>query len=138
MPDYNLLTTQAECDAATTEVDFELKTYTTRDANLDLADDRDERSKTSTAAQLAKVDGEIAALDYRMAQPGLSPAEAGDLADEREAFVVQRKKLLKRNRQAAGTVRFLADIDVDQVAAQVALLTQAKAGIATRRAQLPA
>lgn len=136
--DYSVLTTRAECDAATQELDFELKTFATRDANLDLADDRAGRAKDNTAAQLSKVNGEIASLDYRLAQPGLDATTQADLADEREGYVVQRKKLEKRNRQATGPNRLLADVDAEQIAIQVALLNQVKAGIAAHRATLPA
>lgn len=48
--DFNTLTTRAECDAAITELDFELKTYTTRDVVGELADDRADRTQASTNA----------------------------------------------------------------------------------------
>ena len=136
--DYATLTTRAECAQAIAEIDFELKAFAARDLNADVADDRADRSKTTTAAQLSKVNGEIAALDYRLAQPGLDADVAADLSDEREAYVVQRKRLEKRNRQVTGVDRFLADVDVEQIAQQVATLTGVKAGIAAHRATLTA
>jgi hypothetical protein len=136
--DYTVLTTHAECDKADKEISFELKALTTRDANLDLADDRSDRSQDSTTAQLSKVTGEIKTLDYRLAEPGLDPETQADLSDEREAWVVQRKKLEKRNRQTQGAARLLADVDTEQIAIQVTLLQQVKAGIAARRAELTA
>ena len=54
---YALLTTRAECDAATADLDFELLTFTTRDANLDLADLRADRSQATSTGQLALLDG---------------------------------------------------------------------------------
>jgi hypothetical protein len=135
--DYSILTDRAQCDKATEEIDFELKTFSARDLNADVADDRADRSQNTTATQLSKVNGEISSLDYRLAQPGLSAEELEDLTDEREALVVQQKKLTKRNRQVTGVVRFLADVDVEQIAQQVALLTQVKASIAAHRATLP-
>lgn len=136
--DYTILTDRAQCDQATEEIDFELKAFSARDLNADVADDRADRSKTTTTIQLAKVNGEIASLDYRLAQPGLDATVLTDLGDEREAFVVQRKKLMKRNAQVTGVERFLAAVDVEQIAQQVATLTQVKAGIAAHRATLPA
>jgi len=136
--DYSVLETIEDCDKADKEVDFELKTFNTRDANLDLADDRADRSQGNTAAQLSKVNGEIANLDYRLAQPGLDAQTLADLSDEREAYVVQRKKLEKRNRQTKGAARLLADVDTGQIDIQITFLQQVKAGIAVRRDQLTA
>ncbi|GAB2963156.1 hypothetical protein GCM10027048_34980 [Hymenobacter coalescens] len=50
---------------------------------------------------------------------------------------MQKKRLQKRARQATGLKEFLADVDDEQNAAQVALLTTIKAGIAAHRATLP-
>ncbi|WP_156176333.1 hypothetical protein [Hymenobacter terrenus] len=134
--DYTILTDLAQCDAADADVTFELKTFAARDINADVADERADRSKTDITAQLSKVTGEISSLDYRLAEPGLDAKVLSDLTDEREALVVLRKKLTKCSQQVTGTNRFLAQVDVEQIAQQVALLTTVKAGIATRRAAL--
>lgn len=138
MIDYALLTTQAECDTATAELDFELRTFSTRDANLDLADERGERAQASAAAQLAALDGKIAAALNLLAAPGIDPALQETTTDDLALLQAQRTKLAKRTRQQAGVRRFLASVDAQQVADQVATLTAAKTGVAAHRATLPA
>ncbi|MCC2547388.1 hypothetical protein LJY25_13110 [Hymenobacter sp. BT175] len=53
-------------------------------------------------------------------------------------FQTQRRKLQKRARQAAGLKEFLADVDMEQIAKQVEVLTSVKNGIAQHRATLSA
>ncbi|GAA4028976.1 hypothetical protein GCM10022409_11360 [Hymenobacter glaciei] len=136
--DYSSLTDRAMCDAATAEIEFELKTYTTRVAQGELTDTRSERTATSTTAQLAKVNAQIGTQDILLATPGLDAETLQAATDERAALLVRRTALTKRNRLASGLDRFLADVDAEQVTAQVATLTAVKEGIATRRAALPA
>ncbi|GAA4365253.1 hypothetical protein GCM10023185_35410 [Hymenobacter saemangeumensis] len=136
MIDYALLTTRAECDTATTELDFELLTYTTRDANLDLADMRADRSLSSTAGQLALLDGRISAAQNLLAAPGIDAALLEKTTDDLALMRAQRTKLAKRNRLSTGTTRFLASVDAQQISDQVATLTAAKAGVAAHRATL--
>ena len=137
MINYSLLTSRAECDAATTELDFELKTFSARDLNLDVADDRGERAQASGTAQLAALDGKISAAQSLLAAPGIAPDLHDATTDDLALLQAQRTKLAKRTRQQAGVARFLAAVDAQQVADQVATLTAAKAGVATRRAALP-
>ncbi|WP_400193185.1 hypothetical protein [Hymenobacter sp. B81] len=136
-PKYSALTDHGLCDKATAEIDFVLLTHSARDVNSDLADQRTERSQTSTARQLAEVDGKIARVDKLLEMPDLDPQILEDYTDERAALLVQRKKLVKRARQAAGLNEFMADVEDEQTAANVALLTAIKAGIAAHRATLP-
>jgi len=136
--DYSILTDRAQCDAATIEVDFELRVFTARDLNLDLADERADRSKSSTTAQLAKVNSQIASADAVLATAGIDEETREASTDERAALLVLRTRLQKRARQALGTNRFLDNVDTEQIAIQVALLTTVKAGIAQRRTELPA
>ena len=135
---YATLTDRAMCDAALAEVNFELKTFATRDANLELADDRADRSQTSTAAQLAKVNAKIATQDILLATPGLDAETLETAGDERAALLVQQKRLTKRGQQSSGVSRFLADVDAQQIADQVATLTAVRDGITAHRATLPA
>ena len=137
-PDYSLLTTWAECDAATADVTFELKTFNYRDTGLDIAGERATRSQASGAAALAKKDGEIVTAQAQAALPGLTPQQQQDADDEVELLQAQRKKIMKGNRTSAGTARFLGTVDGAQVQGQVDVLTAALAGITTRRAQLSA
>lgn len=137
-PDYSLLTTWAECDAATADVTFELKTFSYRDTGLDLAGERASRSQASGAAALAKKDSEILVAQGQAAVPGLTPQQQQDALDAVELLQAQRKKIMKNNRASVGTDRFLSTVDAVQVQGQVDVLTDALAGIATRRAQLSA
>ena len=137
-PDYSFLTTWAECDAAKTDVEFELKTFSYRDTGLDLAGERAARSQTSGAAALAKKDGEILIAQGQAAVAGLTPQQQEDAEDAVELLQAQRKKIVKSNRVSAGTDRFLATVDAAQVQGQVDVLTAALAGIAARRATLSA
>ncbi|GAB3590689.1 hypothetical protein [Hymenobacter daeguensis] len=136
--DYSSLTDRAMCDAATAEIEFELKTYTTRQAQGELTDTRSERTATTTTAQLAKVNAQIATQDILLATAGLDADTLEAATDERAALLVRRTALTKRNRLASGLDRFLADVDGEQMEAQVATLNTAKAGIAAHRATLPA
>ncbi|SDY58086.1 hypothetical protein [Hymenobacter psychrophilus] len=137
-PDYTLLTNWAECDAATADVNFELKTYSYRDTGLDLADERADRSQASGAAALAKKDGEILTAQGQAALPSLTPQQQQDALDVVELLQSERKKIMRGNRTSAGTARFLKTVDAAQVQAQVDVLTAVLAGIATQRATLPA
>ncbi|HLK98167.1 MAG TPA: hypothetical protein VK364_10395 [Hymenobacter sp.] len=136
--DYSILIDRAQCDAATAEIDFELRVFTARDYNLDLADERANRSKSSITSQLAKVNSQIASADAVLATAGIDEETRETTTDERAALLVLRTRLQKRARQALGTNRFLDNVDTEQIAIQVALLTTVKAGIAQRRTELPA
>ncbi|MBX0291494.1 hypothetical protein K3G63_13675 [Hymenobacter sp. HSC-4F20] len=135
---YSTLTDRAQCDAATAQIDFELRTFAVRDANLDLSDERATRTQTSTAAQLAKVTAQIASADAILAAPGIDEDTRADAADNRAALLVQQTRLQKRARQTGGLTEFLADVDAAQTAQQITLLTAIKDGIARHRATLPA
>ena len=137
-PTYTFLANWAECDAATTDVTFELKGYSYRDTGLDLADERAGRSQTAGAAALAKKDGEIVVAQGQAAVAGLTPEQQQDATDAVELLRAQRKQIVKRNRTAVGTARFLADVDAVQVQAQVDALTAVLAGIVAHRATLSA
>ena len=134
--DLATLDTWAKCDAATTEVTFRRKTYSVRDANIDLADDRSTRSLMSGTEALAKKDGEILSAQGRLAATGLTVQAHQDIADELELLQAQRKQVVKHNRQSSGTAVFLTDVDAGQVAGQVAVLTAVLASIVTQRATL--
>ena len=136
--EYTSLTTRAECDTATAEIDFELKTFTIRDASIDLADERADRTKASTTSQLAKIDAKIASNTALLAVPSIDADTRETATDELAAYQVRRTALAKRNRLATGVTQFLADVDAEQVATQVATLTTIKAGIVAHRATLPA
>ena len=135
--EYNALTTQAECDLALAEVEFELKTFTARDVNADVADERADRTQTSATSQLARLDARIASSEAVLAAPGIDAETRETTSDELAALRVQRTKLAKRQRQASGLSRFLDAVDAEQINQQIATLTTIKAGIAAHRATLP-
>ncbi|SHK39998.1 hypothetical protein [Hymenobacter psychrotolerans] len=135
---YDTLTTRAECDAALAEVEFELKTYLTRDATGELADERADRTQASTSSQLARVEARIASSEAVLATAGIDDETRETTTDELAALRVQRTRLAKRQRQATGLARFLAAVDAEQVAQQVATLSSVKDGIAAHRATLAA
>ncbi|MGI4870114.1 MAG: hypothetical protein ACRYFX_02930 [Janthinobacterium lividum] len=134
--DYSALTTKAECDAATAEVDFELRTFASRDTAADLTTERAGRAQASTTSELAKVDAKIASAQAVLAAPGIDADLTETTTDELAALQVQRTRLAKRNRLSTGVTRFLAVVDAEQVARQVQTLTDVKAGIAAHRATL--
>ncbi|GAB2941702.1 hypothetical protein GCM10027048_02670 [Hymenobacter coalescens] len=137
-PDYSLLTTQAECDAALEDVNFELETYTVRDSTLGLAGKRATRSQQAGAETLARKDAEILRARGEAAIAGLSAQEQQDADDKVELLQAQRKKIMRDNRASAGTDRFLAVLDAVQVQGQVDILTAARDGITAHRATLTA
>ncbi|GAA3919455.1 hypothetical protein [Hymenobacter algoricola] len=136
--DYTTLTTRAECDAATVEVDFELLSYTVRDANIDLSEERADRSQASIAAQLSVLDTRIATAEAILGLTTIDAETREQKTLERDTALAQRKKLLKRAKQTTSVTHFLADVGVEQIARQVEVLTAVKAGIAQHRTTLPA
>ena len=136
--DFDLLTTRAMCDEATGELAFETKTFTTRDANIELADERADRSQNSAAAALTRKDGEIQSVQSQLTATGLAPEMQQDLTDKLELLQAQRKQLVKRGRQTAGVGRFLAAVNAVQVDGQVEVLQAILAAIAAHRATLSA
>jgi len=138
--DYSSLKTREECDLAKAEVEFERRTYANRDEDADIADVRAGRTQASTTSQLAKVEARIASANAVLAAPGIDAELQETTTDELAALQVQRTRLVKRQRQrqSTGLARFLAAVDAEQVAAQVATLTAIIAGIDAHRATLPA
>ncbi|WP_046245332.1 hypothetical protein [Hymenobacter terrenus] len=136
--DYSSPTTWAECDEAKEELDFELKTFTVRDASLDLAFERADRSKASTSSELAKVDSKIASNTALLGVASIDAQTREEATDELAALQVRRTTLTKRKRLTTGVVRFLGEVDAEQIASQVATLTAIRDGIAPHRATLSA
>ena len=136
--DYSSLKTREECDLAKAEVEFERRTFANRDEDADIADVRAGRTQASTTSQLAKVEARIASANAVLAAPGIDAELQETTTDALAALQVQRTRLEKRQRQSSGLARFLAAVDAEQVAAQVAALTAIIAGIDAHRATLPA
>lgn len=134
--DYTKLTTRAQCDEATAEVDYRLLTFTTRDANTTLADTRTTRTKTSASAQLDEVNGEILSAESILALPTTSAKTREAKTDELEALRLQKKRLEKRTRLDTGFDAFIDDVNEEQNDTLTTLLTTIKAGFAQRRDEL--
>jgi hypothetical protein len=132
-----LLTTKAECDEAFASLAAELDTYAQRDSNLDFADRQADRASTGAAAQLAGVTAEIAGLTAMLAVPGLSPAQRRTTESKLRRANDRKDNLTERGQARTGAAAFLAEVDAEQVAAQVATLTQAQAAVTAHRATLP-
>lgn len=136
--DKNLLTSHAECDEATAELDAELDTLQHRDDTIAYHDRQDGRVATKTASRLAVLGARIASYTTTLAQPDLDATTRRTVEDQLLTATYQKTKLTNRAAARTGAAAFLADVDAEQVARQVAALTEAKALVATRRAELPA
>jgi hypothetical protein len=132
-----LLTTKAECDEALASLAAELDGYQQRDSNLAFQGRETDRTGTEVAGLLAGVNGEIAGLQASLATPGL-PAPLRKQYESKLRRANDRKdNLTERGQARTGAAAFLAEVDAEQVAAQVATLTQAQAAVAAHRATLP-
>lgn len=136
--DVNKLKTRAQCLEAQEKLEAELDGYQNRDNNLAFQDRRESRADASAATRLSKATERITQLDAQLARTDLS--EKDRLRYQRELVTAnyQRDLLGLRPTSLGGVDEFLADVDSDQVDAQVALLTQAIAGVQTRYDALPA
>lgn len=134
----NLLTTRAECDEALEDLAAELDTYQTRDANLGYADRQAGRTTTDVAVRLAAVGAEIAGLEAMLAVPGLTTAQQRTTTNKLRRANDRRDNLTERGQARSGAPAFLANVDADQIAAQVAVLTGAQTAVTNHRATLPA
>ncbi len=136
--DLTLLTTKAECDEVLSSLEAELDTYTHRDGNLDYADRQSGRINTDVAARLAGVNAEIAAYTAIAATPGLTPLMQKANASNLRRANDRKDNLSERGEKHTGSAAFLADVDADQIAAQVATLTAAQTAVTAHKATLPA
>ncbi|UOQ99512.1 hypothetical protein MUN81_08475 [Hymenobacter sp. 5317J-9] len=136
--DLNLLTTKAECDTVLADLAAELDTYQHRDSALDYADRQATRTKDDVTARLAGVEAEIAAYTAILATPNLTATLRTQNESKLRRANDRRDNLTERGQSRAGAAAFLASIDADQIAAQVAILSDAQAQVTTRKAALPA
>jgi hypothetical protein len=136
--DLSLLTTKAECDTAFTDLAAELDTYQVRDTNLDFADRQSARVKDDVAARLAGVDAEIAAYTAILATPNLTATLRKQNESKLRRANDRKDNLTERGTARTGAAAFLAAVDAAQVAAQVQVLTDAKAQVTAHKATLAA
>ena len=136
--DVPLLTTKAECDEALAGLAAELETYQHRTDNLDYAAGQADRTLGDVTARLAGAQAEIDSYTAMLNVPNM-PAALKKQTESRLRRAHDRKDNLSERSQArTGSPAFLAAVDAEQVAAQVATLTGAQQAVATRKAALPA
>ena len=134
----SLLTTKAECDTVLADLAAELDTYQQRDSTLDYQDRQSARTKDDVTARLAGVTAEIAAYTAILATPNLTEALRKQNESKLRKANDRKDNLSERGEARTGAAAFLAAVDADQVAAQVAVLTGAETQVTTRKAALPA
>lgn len=135
--DLTLLTTRAECDEALADLATELETYQHRNDNLDYAAGQADRTLGDVTARLAGVQAEIDSYTAMLNVPNM-PATLRKQTESRLRRANDRKdNLAERNSARTGSAAFLAAVDAEQVAAQVATLTSAQQAVATRKGALP-
>ncbi|MBG8553637.1 hypothetical protein [Hymenobacter guriensis] len=132
------LKTQADCDAATASLTLELRTYQHRDYNLNYADENAATQATTNAARLAKATADVARYTEDLARPGQTPAEKTRTQLALITATAQRDRYALTSEALTGASAYLSDVDADQIDAQVAVLTAAKAAVAAHRATLSA
>ncbi len=133
-----LLTTKSECDEALADLAAELETYQHRTDNLDYTATQAGRALSDVTARLAGVQAEIDSFTSMLNTPNM-PATLKKQTESRLRRANDRKdNLTERNQARTGSAAFLAAVDAEQVAAQVATLTSAQQAVTTRKAALPA
>lgn len=136
--DTNLLTTKAECDSTLASLTKEKGAYEHRDYNQSYADTQATDRATTLTAQLAKATDDVAHYTTEAARTGLTPAEQRAAQRALIAATARQSNLQLSTAAVSGPSAYLADVDADQVAAQVATLDAAIRAVTTRKAALPA
>jgi ABC-type amino acid transport substrate-binding protein len=136
--DVATLKTQAQCLEAKASLESELDGYQTRDAVNAFQDRKSGRADAAATARLAAATDKVAYLTQQLASPGLAPADRRRFEDQLLTANYQKARLTSRTADAGGAAAFLADVDADQIDAQVALLSGAIAAVQARHDALPA
>lgn len=134
----SLLTTRAECDLTLASLTKEKAAYARRDYNQTYFDSAATDRATTTAAQLAKAKDDVTRYTADVARVGLTPAELRASQRALIAATARRDNLQLSNDTLTGDAAYLADVDADQVDAQLATLEAAMQAVTARRAALPA
>ena len=116
----------------------ELDTYQQRDSTLDYQGRQSTRTQEDVTARLAGVNAEIAAYTAILATPNLTDTLRKQNESKLRRAKDRQDNLTERGTSRAGATAFLAAVDADQIASQVAVLTGAQTQVATRKAALPA
>lgn len=134
----NTLKDREQCLEAKASLEAELDGYQNRDQNLAYADRRESRAGASAASRLATATDRVNYLAEQLARPDLTAADRRRYDDQLLTANYQRARLENRAADGGGAAAFLADVDSDQIDAQVALLTGAIAAVQTHHDALPA
>jgi hypothetical protein len=135
--DVNLLTTKAECDQAFESLTKEKAAYQHRDTNQAYADGVATDRATTLTAQLAKATDDVAHYTAEVARPGLTPAQKTAAQRALIAATARQGNLQLSSAAVTGPTAYLADVDADQVDAQIATLDSALQAVSARKAALP-
>ncbi len=132
-----LLTTRAECDQALAALTKERNTYAHRDYNQTYADAQAADRAGTVAAQLAKAQADVAHYTAEVARPGITPTELRAAKRSLIAATSRRDNLALSSETSSGPLAYLADVDADQVDAQIATLDAAIAAVTAHKNTLP-
>jgi hypothetical protein len=136
--DVSLLATRTDCDLALASLTKEKAAYARRDYNQTYSDAAATDRATTIAAQLAKATDDVAHYTAEAARPGL---DENALRTAKRALIAARSRrdnLELSGETTSGPTAYLADVDADQVDAQLATLEAAIQAVGTRKAALPA
>jgi len=136
--DVNLLKSRAQCLQAKASLEAELDGYQNRDQNEDFRDRQAGRASATASSRLATYTDRVKYLTDQLARPDLAAADRDRYDDELLTANYQKSRLTKRSADTGSAATFLADVDADQLDAQVTLLRGAIAAVQTRHDALPA
>lgn len=135
--DVTLLTTRAECDQALASLTKERDAYAHRDTNQTYADAQATDRAGTIATQLAKAQADVAHYTAEVARPGLSATELRTAKRALIAATSRRDNLALSSETTSGPTAYLADVDADQVDAQIATLDAAIQAVTAHKNTLP-
>jgi hypothetical protein len=135
--DVNLLTTKAECDQALESLTREKATYAHRDYNQTYADGVATDRATTLTAQLAKAADDVTRYTADVARTGLTDVEKRASQRALITATARHATLELNNAAVTGPTAYLADVDADQVDAQIATLATAMQAVMDRKDALP-
>ena len=135
--DVNLLTTKAECDQALASLTKEKGSYEHRDYNQSYADTQATDRATTLTAQLAKAADDVTRYTADVARTGLTEVEKRASQRALITATARHATLQLNNAAVTGPTAYLADVDADQVDAQIATLDAAIQAVTNRKAALP-
>lgn len=132
------ITTQAECDALTKVIDIKLDRYQHRDQSLDFGDRQHQRATESREERLNDAEAEIISANAILAAPNVTDKRRTEAENDLRSATFKRDTLLARMQAEDDVDAVLEDLEIEQIDAQVAILTAARAQILAHRATLSA